>query len=106
MYASGLEKFRTELNALKTEVDLINFAVPIDNLLEPGVAEAPLIAFDQFIVDRTGSDLGFLYQDLNDNCILKVQSQNQQHKAKITQSPNTAFPHTASETSDREIRIE
>ncbi|RHZ43625.1 uncharacterized protein CDV56_100351 [Aspergillus thermomutatus] len=82
-YVSRLKSLGTEIDPLKTEVNLAEFAVPIDNLLEPGMADGALIALDRFIVDRTGTELGFLYQDLNEDCLSNIQNQCREQKAKI-----------------------
>ncbi|KAI1345760.1 hypothetical protein F5Y01DRAFT_46007 [Xylaria sp. FL0043] len=70
--AAGLED---ELNQLKPDLDLSEFAAPIDNLLEPGAAEGALKAFDNFVVEKTGTKIGFLYLDLIDNCIVTLREQ-------------------------------
>ncbi|KAI0154705.1 hypothetical protein GGR57DRAFT_109009 [Xylariaceae sp. FL1272] len=64
-----------ELSALKAQLDLGDFVIPIDNLTEPGMAETALNALDNFLVDKTGTKIGFLYQDLVDQCIAQIQSQ-------------------------------
>jgi len=73
---------------LKTQIDLSNFAVPIQNLLEPGMAEGALNALDQFIVDKTGTKMGFLYQDLIESCMSDITKSYQRQKAKIKQKAN------------------
>lgn len=55
MFVSRSQELEAELNSIRGEVDLRGFVVPIDNLREPGVAEAALKALDHFIVERTGS---------------------------------------------------
>lgn len=85
-YVSKLKELGTEVGLLKTEVDLTEFAVPIDNLLEPGMAEGALTRLDRFIVDRTGTEIGFLYQDLNEDCLSGIKSRIQQQKTEIAQN--------------------
>jgi hypothetical protein len=82
MYVSRLKALGSELDPLKTQIDLAGFAVPIDNLLEPGMAEGALNALDQFIVDKTGTKMGFLYQDLIKDCVLGIEDYYQQQQAK------------------------
>ncbi|KAI8948680.1 hypothetical protein F4801DRAFT_442959 [Xylaria longipes] len=98
-FVAGAAELETELNKAKPEIDLSNFAVPIDNLLEPGMAEAALKAFDAFIIDKTGTKMGYLYLDLIDDCITKLQeqlaAQAQQeaaNKAKEIKSEYIPFP--------------
>ncbi|KXX74300.1 hypothetical protein MMYC01_208563 [Madurella mycetomatis] len=60
MFVSRSQDLEAELNNIKGEVDLRDFVVPIDNLREPGMAEGALKVLDHFIVERTGTKLGFL----------------------------------------------
>ena len=81
-----------ELNQLKNGIDLRDFAVPIKNLLEPGVAEAALKTMDQYIVDKTGAELGFLHQDLVDDCFADLERRRQEATAKAQET--AAAPST------------
>ena len=83
IYASRSKELGAELDLLKTQIDLADFAVPIDNLMEPGMAEGALNALDQFICDKTGTKIEFLYQDLIEDCVRDIQVYYQQQKTKI-----------------------
>ncbi|KAJ9143675.1 hypothetical protein NKR23_g6410 [Pleurostoma richardsiae] len=72
IFSSELHSLRTELGKLREAIDLRDFVVPIDNLKEPGVADAALKALDNFIAEKTGMRLGFLYQDLVDDSVAKL----------------------------------
>ncbi|TGJ87658.1 hypothetical protein E0Z10_g1154 [Xylaria hypoxylon] len=74
-FVTGAAELENELNQVKPEIDLSDFVVPIDNLLEPGVAEAALKAFDTCIIEKTGTKIGFLYLDLIDDCTAKLHEQ-------------------------------
>ncbi|KAH8655748.1 hypothetical protein BX600DRAFT_385155 [Xylariales sp. PMI_506] len=74
-FSSKLQKLTAELNQLRKQVDLRDFVVPINNLLEPGVAGNALKMLDQFIVKEAGTTLGFLYQDLVEDCFSDLQQQ-------------------------------
>ncbi|KAI1085408.1 hypothetical protein F5B20DRAFT_2517 [Whalleya microplaca] len=75
LFVSRSIQLEGELNKLKPQLDLTEFAVPIDNLLEPGMAEGALKALDRFIVEQTGTKLGFLYQDIIEDCVSHLQDQ-------------------------------
>lgn len=75
IFASDLAGINAQLGKLKMDIDLRDFAVPIDNLTEPGIAEAALKTLDDFIVRKTGAKLGFLYQDLVDDSVFKLEDQ-------------------------------
>ncbi|PGH17490.1 hypothetical protein AJ79_01090 [Helicocarpus griseus UAMH5409] len=70
-YISKSKALHDEIDTLKANIDLSSFAVPIDNLLEPGMAVGALDSLNRFIIDKAGSSLGFLYQDLGDDCLLE-----------------------------------
>ncbi|OBT47430.1 hypothetical protein VE00_03258 [Pseudogymnoascus sp. WSF 3629] len=86
MFTSRLKETAAELDPLKTQIDLADFAVPIDNLEEPGMAEGALNALDQFIIDKTGTKMGFIYQDVINDSIKGVQDYYQQQKERIEQN--------------------
>ena len=89
MFVSRSQDLDAELSEVKKNVDLLDFAVPIDNLLEPGMAEAALKALDDFVVEKAGSELGFLYQDLIEDCVLYLEHQLELANAK---APKTEVP--------------
>jgi hypothetical protein len=100
------KELTVELNSLKTEVDLSAFVIPIDNLLEPGMAEGALDALGQFIVEKTGNSIGFLHQDLIESCVLKVIDCYEQKKAKIDEHANAEVPPTLIEAPTPVSRIQ
>ncbi|KAK4234055.1 hypothetical protein C8A03DRAFT_38185 [Achaetomium macrosporum] len=67
----------------KDQVDLLDFALPIDNLLEPGMSEGALKKLDQFVIDKVGTKMGFLYEDLVHERFAVLENQYQLAKAKI-----------------------
>ncbi|KAI1738243.1 hypothetical protein F4680DRAFT_426560 [Xylaria scruposa] len=111
-FVAGAAELELELNQVKPELDLSNFATPIDNLLEPGMAEAALKAFDSFIIDKTGTKMGYLYLDLIDDCITKLQeqlsAQTQQEAAnkaaKESKSGYIPFPLEAPKAPEARVR--
>ncbi|KAI9170537.1 hypothetical protein HJFPF1_00005 [Paramyrothecium foliicola] len=62
-FLSKLQDLDVELQRLRAHIDLRNFVIPIDNLKQPGVADGALKALDAFFIDKTGTKLGFLYED-------------------------------------------
>ncbi|ROW04777.1 hypothetical protein VMCG_04773 [Cytospora schulzeri] len=92
LFVSRTKEIEAELNSLKPEIDLTDFAAPIDNLLEPGMAEKALNALDQFIVTKAGSKLGFLYQDLIEDCFSDLEKQYEQIKSKAGQGKAEYVP--------------
>ncbi|KAJ5014905.1 hypothetical protein K4K57_000838 [Colletotrichum sp. SAR 10_99] len=80
-------ELEAELTALKTEIDLRDYAVPIHNLLEPGMAEGALAALEEFVVANAGTKIGFLYQDLITECFADLESRYEQMK--INKAKNT-----------------
>ena len=88
MFVSRLKELAAELDPFATQIDLADFAVPIGNLMEPGMAEGALNALNQFFIDKTGTKVGFLYQDLIEDCISDMEDYYQQPKAKVGQNAN------------------
>lgn len=86
LFVSRTKQLEIELGGLKTELDLTDFVAPIDNLLEPGMADKALNAMDQFIINKAGSKLGFLYQDLVNDCCSDLEKQLEQIKTKAEQT--------------------
>jgi hypothetical protein len=89
VFVSKLQELEVELNQLKEQIDLRDFVVPINNLLEPGMAENALKTLDQFIVEKAGTKMGFLYQDLVEDCFSDLQNHCQQAKTKIEHEVKT-----------------
>ncbi|KAL2826693.1 hypothetical protein BDW59DRAFT_179403 [Aspergillus cavernicola] len=75
LYLLKLKALTTELDGLKDDLDLSQFVVPIDNLLEPGVARQALLAVNEFIVQKAGAEIGVLYDGLADEAMTAVQDQ-------------------------------
>ncbi|EJT76681.1 hypothetical protein GGTG_06597 [Gaeumannomyces tritici R3-111a-1] len=92
LFVSRSQDLEAELNMARKEVDLRDYVLPIDNLLEPGVAKAALGALDQFVVDKTGTKMGFLYQDLIEECLSDLQNQYQHIKAQTDTKKSTPMP--------------
>lgn len=80
-FVSGYSALENELRQLKTGVDLGDFAIPINNLLEPGMAAGALTILGEYFLEKTGTKLGFLYQDLVDGCMSNIHEQYEQQKA-------------------------
>ncbi|KAH9206767.1 hypothetical protein DL95DRAFT_347196 [Leptodontidium sp. 2 PMI_412] len=102
IYVSKSNELAAELDPLKTDINLSDFAIPIDNLLEPGMAAGALNALDKFIVDKTGTKMGFLYQDLINICVSDIQEFFLQPKTTAEFVPLTPFV----ETPTPELRVQ
>ncbi len=81
MFVSLSQDLEAEVVQLKGQVDLLDFALPIDNLLEPGMSEGALKKLDQFVIDKLGTKLGFLYEDLVNECLAVLEKQYQLAKS-------------------------
>jgi len=103
MFVSRSRDIEVELNPVKKEVDLRDYAVPIDNLLEPGVAESALGALDRFIIHKTGTKMGFLYQDMIEDSLSDLQKQYQHIKAKTEKKESTPFTVPTSQPTEKRV---
>lgn len=82
VFISRHQDLASELGQLKKKVDLREFAVPIDNLLEPNVADKALAALDGFMTESSGSKMQYLYQNMLDSCHADLEAQVEHAKAK------------------------
>ncbi|KAJ3535188.1 hypothetical protein NM208_g7237 [Fusarium decemcellulare] len=105
-FTSRLQDLEVELKQLKEQIDLRDFAVPIDNLLEPGMAEGALKTLDEFVTEKTGSKMGFLYQDQIEECFPDLQNQYEQAKAKLEKNDKVELFLPVSTPKDPEKRLE
>lgn len=87
-FVRKLKALEAEIDSFKDEIDLTCFAIPIDNLLEPGVSANALRVLDQFIIDKCGADIGFLYQDVIEDCLADIQTSVQRFKEKERTTTN------------------
>jgi hypothetical protein len=105
-FVSSLQELDLELNQLKKQVDLRDYAVPIDNLLEPGMAAKALEALDGFVIEKTGTKMGFLYQDELENTFKSLEEQYQQAKDKLAKDSKSVIVPLETTSQDPEERIE
>ncbi|EEU48986.1 uncharacterized protein NECHADRAFT_75698 [Fusarium vanettenii 77-13-4] len=76
------QELEAELAPIKMEIDLSEYAVPIDNLLEPWMADKALDMMEAHVVQRAGATLGYLYHILVEECIAELEDQCEQAKAR------------------------
>ncbi|PTB36873.1 hypothetical protein M441DRAFT_61593 [Trichoderma asperellum CBS 433.97] len=103
MFVSRSQELDVELNKLRGEIDLREFAVPIDNLLEPGMTNGALTKLDQFVVSKTGSKMGFLYQDLMEDCLADLENQYRATKAKLEKKEDIPLPIAAPQSTGEKV---
>lgn len=83
LFVSRLQDLDIEVSQFKDQIDLLEFAAPIDNLLEPGMSEAALKKLDQFVIDKLGTKIGFLYEDMVHESLAALEKQYQLAKARV-----------------------
>ncbi|KAJ9136586.1 hypothetical protein NKR23_g9694 [Pleurostoma richardsiae] len=105
-FVSRFHELDVELNQLKKQVDLREFAAPVTQLLQPGMAEETLNKLDQSVTDMAGTKMGFLYQDLVDDSFSDLQSHLEQLKAKIQDAKTDWQPIKESAPETPEKRVE
>jgi len=82
-FVSGYLALENELRQLQTGSDLGDFAIPINNLLEPGMAVNALAALDEYLLEKTSTKLSLLYQNLVDAWVSGIHEQYKQQEANI-----------------------
>ncbi|KAJ9150091.1 hypothetical protein NKR19_g5425 [Coniochaeta hoffmannii] len=73
MFVSRSHGLEAELNLRRERIDLRDFAVPLDNLLEPGIADQAMKSLADFVVEGSGTTIGLIYQDLDEQYRLMQQ---------------------------------
>ncbi|KAI1042273.1 hypothetical protein LB505_002998 [Fusarium chuoi] len=106
LLVAGLQDIDAELNQVKKEVDLRDYAAPIDNLLEPGMSAKALGALDEFVVEKTGTKMGSLYQDELEKAFRNVEERYQQAKDKANKDIKADFVPIDTTPVDAKERIE
>lgn len=98
------QELDVELNKLRNEVNLKVIWEPKENLLDPGMASEVLTELDQFVVSKTGSKMGFLYQDLMEDCLADLEHQYQATKAKLKNIDYVPLPAATPQSADERIQ--
>ncbi|KAF2023597.1 hypothetical protein EK21DRAFT_118612 [Setomelanomma holmii] len=93
-FVSTYSALENEFRQLKTGLDLGDFAIPIDNMLEPGMAKGALTKLDRYLLEKKGLKFGFLYQDLVNDSVASIYRHFEEQKAK-------AEDHTPSQYTGR-----
>jgi hypothetical protein len=107
MFVARSQELDAEMNELKSKIELRDFVVPIDNLLEPGMASKTLILLDHFIIENAGTKMGFLYQDLVEECFVEIERQYKLVKNRTEQKgPAEVTPTSPPVPEPREKRVE
>ncbi|RVX73553.1 hypothetical protein B0A52_02441 [Exophiala mesophila] len=104
MFITRSQELDAEISTLKSKIDLRDLVVPIDNLLEPEVASKSLIFLDQFVVQNAGTKMGFLYQDLIEDCFVEIERQFQ--LVKIQKESAEVAPISSPVPDPQEKRVE
>ncbi|KAK3299880.1 uncharacterized protein B0H64DRAFT_379343 [Chaetomium fimeti] len=111
-FVARSQDLATELLALRSEVDIRDFTAPVSALLKPGSSKGALRALDQFIIDKVGTKMGFLYDDLVEECLgsidgeyerEKVRLARQEKKKEIENAEWIPFPVSAEMTTEKRI---
>ncbi|KAI1098454.1 hypothetical protein F4804DRAFT_350368 [Jackrogersella minutella] len=94
LFVSRAAQLESELSQIKGQIDLTDYAAPIDNLREPGMAEKALEMLDRCIFEKMGKRVGLLYEDLIKDCASRMGEQqikdqaDQQAKFKFVPLPS------------------
>ncbi|EGP90058.1 unnamed protein product [Zymoseptoria tritici ST99CH_3D7] len=99
----------TELAQHKPEADFGDHLVPVDNLLEPGVASNALQSLNEFLLERAGTRLGLLYEDLLHDCLKDVEKKYSDAKLRLERAEKDQQPYVplpADEAKPASFRIE
>ncbi|KAI0509564.1 hypothetical protein F5B22DRAFT_657949 [Xylaria bambusicola] len=74
-FVNGVTELEKELSQLKSEIDLSGLASSFTIPLQAEVASAALNEFNEFVIDKTGTTIGFLYCDMMLDCAGSVEKE-------------------------------
>jgi hypothetical protein len=103
LFSSGYSALENEMRQLKTGLDLSDSAVPINNLSKSNMASRALKTLDEYIVEKAGVKLGFLYQDLVYDCLTEMNEQYEQMASKPSGGKDKQMVPTVQELSRRSV---
>lgn len=73
LFTTRMGELDAELAQYKGEADFSDHVVPTGNLLEPGVASKALESLEDFVIERAGTSLGGLYEEILHDCVTDVE---------------------------------
>nr|ABY83629.1 ipa protein [Plenodomus lingam] len=82
-FVSRVESLDSRLESIKAGLRLDAFVIPIDNLLEPGMASGALEVLHTYVEEKLGGKLTVLYQNLVDSALCEMHERYQDQKAKL-----------------------
>ncbi|KAF2768455.1 hypothetical protein EJ03DRAFT_328306 [Teratosphaeria nubilosa] len=108
LFTNRMSAIDQELNNYRARVDLGDYVVPRDNLLEPGVAANALQALSEYVSGQAGASLGSLYEDMQYQCLDDIEKMYAQAKAglKKEEQKTTYVPLPADEGPSHALRAE
>ncbi|PSN64315.1 ipa protein [Corynespora cassiicola Philippines] len=77
-FLSQYSSLGRKLEQIKSGLDLGDYAIPIDNLLEPNMADKALAALDRYVWEQMGTKSDVLYQKLVDDSVASIYEQYEQ----------------------------
>jgi hypothetical protein len=100
LFCSRYTALEQELAQLRSGVDLGDFAIPIDNLLEPGMAAGALSRLDEISEDKAGTTIRLLYRDLVDDAADKIRQRLEGQDTEVVKLHAEYITPTAPEPQD------
>ncbi|KAH9842207.1 ipa protein [Teratosphaeria destructans] len=83
LFTNRMSAIDQELNDYRAKVDLGDYVVPKDNILEPGVAASALRALSEYVTSQAGASIGSLYEDIQQQCFDDIEQMYVQAKARL-----------------------
>ncbi|KAI8942788.1 hypothetical protein NX059_000831 [Plenodomus lindquistii] len=93
-----------KIGRLKEELNLDDFAIPIGNLLEPGMASGALLSLDCHVHEKMGKKLGFLYEELVNDSVASLHKWYHESRVKASETEAVYVVPTIPEISESSIR--
>lgn len=94
MFLEASRELNSGLNDIRKEINLQEFSVPINKLLEPGMAKRALAQLDDLVLRNMGSKMDFFYHYAVQECLIYHRSQCQKTKDAPEEIEQNKFPFT------------
>jgi hypothetical protein len=90
--AVKLQELDVRVTQLQTGIDLQDFVIPIDHLLEDGMALGALTAMDEYLRSTLGATMRIAYQNMVSECAAELAKRYQRAKTQIDTNNTKSLP--------------
>ncbi|KAI7169341.1 hypothetical protein KC360_g7538 [Hortaea werneckii] len=105
-FTGRIDKLNDELSQYKAEADFGDYLVPVDSILKPSVANSALRALDGYMVERSGTRMGSLYDGMLDECLEDIEQKYASAKSRLQKDGKSVAPSPTGERASTSFRAQ